>query len=112
MKFFIIILLLGCALTAKVDQVHEVIVIGAGIAGLRASEVLDSQKIEHIVLEASSKVGGRVADIKFAGEIHDKGASIIHKAKAGNPLYDLAQKRKIALVEAAVDYKTIYCDEY
>lgn len=112
MKFFIIILLLGCALTAKVDQVHEVIVIGAGIAGLRASEVLEAQKIEHIVLEASSKVGGRVANIQFAGEIHDKGASFIHKAKAGNPLFDLAVKKKIPHIEAAVDYKTIYYEGF
>ena len=38
----------------------DVLVIGAGIAGLTVSEGLQKANIDHIVLEARSHVGGRI----------------------------------------------------
>ena len=43
------------------EEYHEFIIIGAGIAGLEAALVLAENKKDFIVLEASDKIGGRIA---------------------------------------------------
>lgn len=41
-------------------QVKKVIVIGAGISGLRAASVLQRHGIEVIILEGRDRIGGRI----------------------------------------------------
>ena len=43
------LILLGQAVTLN-NSTHEVIIIGAGIAGLRASQILARDKIPHLIL--------------------------------------------------------------
>ena len=68
-----------------------VIVVGAGISGLAAAKKLKDNGFNVIVLEAQSKVGGRLKTIRSLGVAFDEGASWIH-GTAGNPITSLAQQ--------------------
>ncbi|GAB1190917.1 hypothetical protein APSETT444_000083 [Aspergillus pseudonomiae] len=71
----------------------EVIVIGAGLAGLTAAAELNRQGIDVIVLEASSRIGGRVNSAttslgshldlggQWIGHGHHRIAALVNKAK-------------------------------
>src|SRR5882762_9673374 len=80
--------LLGVGATALVaaDQLHsaeaprqgsttqaEVVVVGAGFAGLSAARTLSRQSKKVVVLEARERVGGRVKVAKIAGRAIDAG---------------------------------------
>ncbi|MDW6021704.1 flavin monoamine oxidase family protein [Mesorhizobium sp. BAC0120] len=53
---------------------HQVIVVGAGFAGLSAATELASRSIDVVVLEARDRVGGRVESLRNAlGERFDSG---------------------------------------
>ena len=68
-----------------------VIVVGAGISGLAAAKKLKDNGFNVIVLEAQSKVGGRLKTNRSLGVAFDEGASWIH-GTAGNPITSLAQQ--------------------
>lgn len=55
----------------------DVIVVGAGVAGLTAARLLQEQGLTVIVLEARDRVGGRVHTMRD-GRVTDLGASWIH----------------------------------
>lgn len=42
------------------QKIYDAIIIGAGISGIAASLSLSKLGIEHIVLEARSRIGGRM----------------------------------------------------
>lgn len=54
------------------------IVIGAGISGLAASQILTDAHIPHIVLESRDRIGGRIRAAAFEGEQVDWGATFVH----------------------------------
>ncbi|MFN8343872.1 MAG: NAD(P)/FAD-dependent oxidoreductase [Spirosomataceae bacterium] len=56
---------------------HEVIIIGAGIAGLTCAKYLNDYGIEPLVLEASDTVGGRVRTDEVEGFLLDRGFQIL-----------------------------------
>mgnify|MGYP000906850154 CR=1 FL=1 len=56
---------------------HEVIIIGAGIAGLTCAKYLNDYGIESFVLEASDGVGGRVRTDEVEGFLLDRGFQIL-----------------------------------
>jgi phytoene dehydrogenase-like protein len=56
---------------------HEVIIIGAGIAGLTCGKYLNDYGIESLVLEASDAVGGRVRTDEVEGFLLDRGFQIL-----------------------------------
>jgi monoamine oxidase len=57
----------------------KAIVIGAGVAGLAAAKRLQEHNIETIVLEARSKIGGRVStDFQFADFPIELGGEYVH----------------------------------
>ena len=68
-----------------------VIIVGAGISGLAAAKKLKENGFNVIVLEAQSKVGGRLKTNRSLGVAFDEGASWIH-GTAGNPIASLAQQ--------------------
>ena len=68
-----------------------VIIVGAGISGLAAAKKLKENGFNVIVLEAQSKVGGRLKTNRSLGVAFDEGASWIH-GTAGNPITPLAQQ--------------------
>ncbi|MCL2542302.1 MAG: FAD-dependent oxidoreductase [Nocardioidaceae bacterium] len=65
----------------------EIVVIGAGIAGLAAARLLARAGRSVVVLEARDRVGGRLHTARSAGLVTDLGASWIHGID-DNPLYD------------------------
>jgi monoamine oxidase len=69
----------------------DVIVIGAGIAGLAAAKDIQAAGKRVQVLEARQRVGGRIWSWREWGEPIELGANWIHNTK-GNPLVGLAQQ--------------------
>jgi len=55
----------------------EVIVLGAGLAGLYSAMLLEEQGFRVTLLEASDHVGGRVQTRNIGGRLHELGASDI-----------------------------------
>ncbi len=64
---------------------REVVVVGAGIAGLAAAYGLSAAGKDVLVLEARNRIGGRTHTIDLAGAIVDLGASWLHGPR-GNPI--------------------------
>lgn len=70
---------------------HEVVVIGAGMAGLAAARTLADAGAKVTVVEARDRIGGRVwTDDSFGAPV-ERGASWIHGV-SGNPIASLARR--------------------
>lgn len=84
----------------------DVIVVGAGAAGLAAAERLRTSGQRVLLLEARDRIGGRVWTSRaLPGLALDLGASWIHGVK-GNPLSELA--RRAAAPTARTDYDSLW----
>ena len=106
-KTLVLGLLLVCLVLA-VPQVHDVVIIGSGMSALRASQVLQEEGIEHIILEAADHFGGRVTPTNFAGMQIDKGASYIHNSSTGNPLGGLLRALHWPSVNGTMNADALY----
>jgi len=62
---------------ARQQETSDVVVIGAGLAGLNAALILSEEGYTVSVLEASKRVGGRVETIVKRGQVYENGASEI-----------------------------------
>eukprot|EP00929_Paragymnodinium_shiwhaense_P033698 TRINITY_DN18456_c0_g2_i2.p1 TRINITY_DN18456_c0_g2~~TRINITY_DN18456_c0_g2_i2.p1 ORF type:complete len:597 (-),score=128.61 TRINITY_DN18456_c0_g2_i2:189-1796(-) len=87
-------------------QVPRVAIVGAGVAGLAAATELGKrvraangkssrtaavppQSLDIVLLEASSRVGGRVRTVVAAGEAYDTGATWVHgRSREQNPFLE------------------------
>jgi monoamine oxidase len=68
----------GVALLSESVERHDVVVIGAGLAGLRCATDLVAAGREVVVLEARARVGGRVWSHRFSnGQWCDRGAEFV-----------------------------------
>ncbi len=72
----------------------DVLIIGAGMAGITAARELQKSGREVVVLEARNRPGGRIHTVHVDGAGLDLGAAWIHGAKT-NPLSDMAAKAGI-----------------
>lgn len=90
-KILIVLFIVAC--TALASATERVIVVGAGVAGLKAARVLDREGYEVIVLEARDRIGGRVHSYvdPTTGTILDLGASWI-VGKRDSRLFALAER--------------------
>ncbi len=60
------------------DEEFDVVVVGAGVAGLTTARLLQIRGRRVVVLEARDRIGGRVVTERSGGRITDLGASWIH----------------------------------
>ena len=67
---------------ALAEEKADVIIIGAGLSGLNAANLLQDQGFKVVVLEASDKVGGRVRTHHTADGPIDVGASQVGRSYA------------------------------
>ena len=88
---------------ASTERNADVLVIGAGIAGLRAAEVLVAGGRRVIVLEARDRLGGRIHTDRSWGVPVELGASWIHGVD-NNPIAALAAAEGIKT--QAADYES------
>ncbi|OII21741.1 amine oxidase [Curtobacterium sp. MCBA15_016] len=79
----------------------DVVVIGAGVAGLVAARVLAGAGRRVVVLEARDRIGGRVHTDRTDGHVTDLGASWIHGVE-DNPVADAVAAFGIRTVEFTV----------
>lgn len=86
----------------------KAIVVGAGIAGLKAAHDLKAQGMDVTVLEAQEKVGGRLKVNRSLGLPFDEGASWIHGSNSNHPITKLAGVSGLKLFETLDDNVAIY----
>jgi monoamine oxidase len=84
-------------LLAAVPDARSVIVVGAGLAGLRAAEVLARTGLRVTVLEARDRVGGRIRTDRSLGVPLEMGAAWIHGV-VGNPMVKVVRRAGLRLV--------------
>jgi len=75
----------------------EVIIIGAGVAGLAAAEKLQQRGLSYLILEGSGRVGGRMHSMQWQGTTIELGANWVTGCDLKNPIY------KIAIEELALE---------
>jgi monoamine oxidase len=84
----------------------DVIVVGAGAAGLAAAQALRDANANLLLLEGRDRLGGRVwTNRNLPNLTLDLGASWIH-GTSGNPLMDLA--RRFNVQTARTDYESLW----
>jgi monoamine oxidase len=91
------------AFSAKAGTVTDtdVIIIGAGFAGISAARRLKALGVRAIVLEARNRVGGRAyTDTQTLGRKFDQGPYWLHN-KATNPLVPLARQLGTNLLDSS-----------
>jgi len=86
----------------EANNQFDVLIIGGGISGLSAARYFADNGVNHCVLEASGRLGGRLFTVPFAGVQVDIGTSSIDGG-AGNPFYDLAVKEGLKLHKISDD---------
>ncbi len=73
---------------------HDVIVVGAGIAGLSAAHSLQTLGRDVLVLEARDRLGGRTHTVDIEGATVDLGGAWLH-GPDGNPLTQFLADERI-----------------
>jgi monoamine oxidase len=90
--------------SVRAAEQTDVIVLGAGMAGLAAANWLKQKGYDVVVLEARTRLGGRVWTDHSLGFPADMGASWIHGTK-GNPITELCRQANIATFEDRDDWQ-------
>lgn len=78
---------------------HDVVIVGAGAAGIAAARYLRAQGINPLILEARDRVGGRAwTDTASLGVPIDMGCAWLHSADR-NPWTAYAQEARFEVIE-------------
>jgi phytoene dehydrogenase-like protein len=59
---------------------NSIVIVGGGIAGLQAAQILQSKGLDFILIEKSMSIGGRVQSEEFKGYILDHGFQVLQTA--------------------------------
>ena len=81
----------------------EVLILGAGMAGISAAKRLREKGLENVVVvEGSDRIGGRVKDVHFGGINVEVGANWVHfsnmKKTEMNPIELMVAEAKLNFV--------------
>jgi monoamine oxidase len=94
----------GPTATAAVPREADIVVIGAGAAGIAAARRVMAANRKVIVIEAAAQIGGRCStDLATFGVPFDRGARWIHNAD--NPMVKLARTAGLEVSSAPVGSK-------
>jgi monoamine oxidase len=74
-----------------VGKVPHICIVGAGVAGLRCADILLQHGAKVTILEARTRVGGRLCQGDALGHLVDLGPNWIHGTD-DNPILDLAKQ--------------------
>lgn len=86
MWLFMLTAILGT--NCELDKNTPILIVGAGISGMSAlSKLLENGYNNVTLLEASNRIGGRIATVPFASNVVDLGAQWVH-GEDGNVIYD------------------------
>src|SRR5690242_10731970 len=92
-----------------VRQLHaDVVVVGAGLAGLTAASDLVAGGREVVVLEARDRVGGRLLNVEIGGEPNELGGEWI--APYQSAMHELLAELGIELFHAYREGDHLYID--
>jgi monoamine oxidase len=87
----------------------DVIVVGAGMAGLAAASELRALGLDVLVLEARNKIGGRVdTDYEFASHPIERGAEFVHGENVVT--WELIRKFGLQTLSALEDDDSLFID--
>jgi monoamine oxidase len=89
-------------------QARRVIIVGAGIAGIAAANMLEDEGFDVVVLESRTRVGGRIWTDTSWGIPLDRGASWIHGAANANPIWALRNRYGLRTLATDYDDITVY----
>jgi monoamine oxidase len=78
----------------------DVVIVGAGAAGIAAARQLTAAGRRVVIVEASDRIGGRAHTQIFGGGHADLGANVLYGADA-NPIARLAAMQKVEIVRAS-----------
>jgi protoporphyrinogen oxidase len=91
------------------ENYYEVIVVGAGMAGIGASRILTEHQVPHLVLESRDRIGGRVYSQPFAGSLVELGASFVHSPEhPSNMIARYIEKNNINTIDTHDDKNDLY----
>lgn len=77
------------------EDISEVVIIGCGISGIAASNVLSENGVQHVILEAQDCIGGRIAAKTLEGVSIDLGAMIVHHPYEDNAIREIMDRMNI-----------------
>ena len=81
---------------------ERVIIVGAGWAGLTLANALRNAGVDHVLLEARDRIGGRAYTADLGGVPIDLGCSFIHEP-IGNPMARFADQAGVGRLSANVE---------
>lgn len=85
----------------------QVLIIGAGIAGLAAADKLTAEGISNLVVEARDRIGGRIHTDTSLGVPVSLGAQWIH-GTAENPIKELADALNLEYKDSGFSHVVVY----
>ena len=88
----------------------DVVIVGAGMAGLAAASALVDAGVATIVLEGRDRIGGRIWTDRSLGVPLELGASWIHGEKGKNPVTALARSLNLKTTITTWENVALYAD--